>query len=150
MQMRLATFQDGKRSLETSPDDLASKYLFIRESVISKGYLDEIVWQSSLRFGDLTESRFLEELSWVILCSGMKESVIRKLFSYISKSFFDWASSKMIIEHKNECFDKAMRYFNNKSKISAIILAADILSDLDFCDFKTSILADPISILVCV
>jgi hypothetical protein len=145
--MRLATSQNGRRSLEPSSDDLASKYFFIKDSVIREGYLDEIIWQSSLCFNDLNESCFLKELSWVILSSGMRERVIRKLFSSISKCFFDWKSSKLIIEHKEECFNRAIQNFNNKSKISAIIFAADFLNELDFSDFKISILKDPISVL---
>ncbi len=145
--MRLATSQGGRRSLAPNSDSLASKYSFIKESVIGKGYLDEIAWQSSLCFNDLDESCFLEELSWVILSSGMRESVIRRLFDNISKCFLYWTSSKIIIENREECFNKAINYFNNKSKISAIIFAANILSELDFCEFKISILEDPILVL---
>ncbi|MFZ3134291.1 MAG: hypothetical protein WBH08_11565 [Methanothrix sp.] len=145
--MRLETSQDGKISLELSSADLAAKYFSIKELVVSKGYLDEIEWQSSLCFNDLDESSFLEELSWVILSSGMKESVIRKLFDNISRCFFYWSSSNIIIKNKEKCFNNAICYFNNKSKISSIIFAANILNELNFNDFKASILDDPISVL---
>jgi hypothetical protein len=147
MQMRLETSQDGRTFLEPRFDDLISRYLFIKSSVINRGYLGEIEWQSALCFDDLNESDFLGEISWVILSSGMKESIIRKLFSDISKCFFDWSSSRIIIENKEECFNKAINYFNNKSKISAIIFAANILTKLDFEEFKIQILKDPISVL---
>ncbi|MCX6673894.1 MAG: hypothetical protein NTY37_08970 [Methanothrix sp.] len=145
--MRLEICQDGKRSLAPRSDDLASKYFFIKDVVIREGYLDEISWQSSLCFDDLNESSFLEELSWVVLCSGMKESIIRKIFGNISKCFFYWASSKVIIENKEECYGNAIKYFNNKSKISAIIFAAEMISELDFNDFKINIIKEPISVL---
>jgi hypothetical protein len=147
MQMKQGMYQDGKRSLEPRLDDLAQKYSFIKEVVIREGYLNEISWQSSLRFDDLTESQFLKELSWVVLSSGMKEAIIRKIFIDISRCFFYWTSPRMIFDNKEECFNRAITYFNNKSKISAIIFAAGILKDSDFKKLKIKIYKDPISVL---
>ncbi len=147
MQTKSEMYRDGNKYSTSDKTGLASKYFLAKEAVISHGYESEILWQSSLCFDDLDESAFLRELSWVILSSGMRERVIRNIFGSISKCFFDWVSSKKIIENKEDCLNDAMSYFNNKSKMSAIIFAAEYLVESDFRDFKIRIFEDPISVL---
>jgi len=125
--------------------DLASKYLFVKEVVINKGYKGEITWQSSLCIGTLSESAFLRELAWVVLASGMREKIIRNLFNNISDAFFNWDSAKIIVLNREKCFDHAIKYFNNKSKISAIICAAEMINNLGFERIKEDIYRDPIN-----
>ena len=124
--------------------DLALRYLFAKNIVIERGYKEEILWQSSSCFDDLDEASFLRELAWVVLSSGMKERVIRNLFKEISKCFFNWESAEIIVENKDNCLHDAVKYFNNTSKISAIIYAANKLNEVEFDDFKTDISRDPI------
>lgn len=123
---------------------LASKYIYAKNTIIDSGYEEEILWQSSSCFDDLDEASFLRELAWVILSSGMKERVIRKLFSNISECFFYWQSAKKIIENGEKCFNDAIIYFNNKPKISSIIYAAHKLNEIEFDDFKIEVYEDPI------
>ncbi len=126
---------------------LASRYLYAKNVIISSGYEEEIVWQSSSCFDDLDKASFLRELAWVILSSGMKERVIRNLFSNISECFFNWQSTKKIIDNREKCFNDAISYFNNKPKISAIIYAAYKLNEIEFDDFKIEVHEDPIGSL---
>lgn len=105
----------------------------------------EINWQADVSFDDINESDFLREISWVILSSGMRESVIHNIFGNISECFYNWASSEIIVKNKNKCYHNALEYFNNKNKISAIIYAAEKIENLGFSNFKDEISEDPLN-----
>ena len=110
--------------------ELADRYLDAKEAVIRQGYAHEIDWQDSLCFDDVTESDLLREGAWVILSSGMRETVIVDKFPGISAAFFQWDSAKNIVRHTNSCRRKAMDIFGHAGKIGAIIeLAARVARD---------------------
>lgn len=111
-------------------------YLAAKATVIENGYAEEIDWQDSLSFEMCTESMFLREMAWVILSSGMRESVVRRKFLDISGAFFGWDSSAAIAEDKDECRNEALRHFNHKGKIDAIVTIAEIVSDSGFESFR--------------
>lgn len=52
-------------------------------SLISRGYGEEISWQRDLKECE-TSSEFANEAIWVILNSGMKEQIARKIYNKIS------------------------------------------------------------------
>lgn len=104
--------------------ELASAYMVAKEVVIEAGYAFEIDWQDSLAFEQVTEFDFLSEAAWVILSSGMCESVIRKKFPDISAAFFEWESAQKITEYSKECSEVALCHFNHSKKIGAIIQIA--------------------------
>ena len=124
--------------------ELISKYIFAKTIVIDEGYLDEVSWQSNLRFDDLDESTFLRELAWVVLSSGMRERVIRNLFERISKCFYNWASAELIVGNEDRCFHEATKVFNSKPKILAIINAANKVKNVGFHQLKKTIRENPI------
>ena len=126
---------------------LASKYSFVKQIICDEGYEDEILWQSNLSFDDLDESTFLNELAWVILSSGMKEQVIRKIFDRISLCFFNWESAKKIVKNKQRCYRKGTNVLKHKGKISAIIQSAEIVDAAGFDKIKKKIRANPIETL---
>lgn len=146
MRIELDLFQNGQKFLENSMSQkLALKYSFIKNFVIENGYNMEIQWQNDVCFDEIDESDFLREIAWVILSSGMKESVINNLFGNISECFFNWVSSDLIVKNKNKCFNDALKYFNNKNKISAIIFAAEKINNVGFRPFKQEISLDPLN-----
>ncbi len=114
-------------------------YLAAKNTVIEKGYADEIDWQDSLSFETCTEQVFLREMAWVILSSGMRESVVRRKFPDISVAFFGWDSSEAIVRSKNECREKALRHFNHKGKIDAVLTIAQLVRDSGFESFRLRI-----------
>ncbi len=127
--------------------EFISKYLLAKTIVMDEGYSDEIAWQSNVRFEDLDESTFLKEFAWVVLSSGMKEQVVRNLFGRISDSFFNWKSAKFIVDNEGYCFHEAIKYFNSKPKISAIINSARKINSLKFPQLKKMISKKPIETL---
>jgi len=105
----------------TEIEQIVSRYVDAKDYVIDAGYTDEIDWQSSLEFRKLNETDFLRESAWVILNSGMRETVVRDRFIQISRAFMDWESSELIIDNLFECKASALEAFNNTQKINAIV-----------------------------
>jgi len=122
---------------------LAYKYTFIKSYLIENGFAEEIEWQAKIHFDEINESIFLREIAWVILSSGMKESVIRNIFENVSECFFNWISAGLITQNKEECFQKALKHFNNKNKVSAIIFAAEKINEIGFCQLKSALREEP-------
>lgn len=133
--------------MDVTGNEIASKYIFIKNVVRYCGYEDEITWQENVRFDDLDESSFLKELAWVVLSSGFREQVISNIFGSISNCFFNWESANMIVRYKTKCLNEALKMFNNKLKIQAIIDAACKISERGFTKLKEAIREDPIKTL---
>lgn len=126
---------------------LMLKYAFAKTIVQDEGFQDEILWQSNLCFDNLDESSFLREIAWVILTCGMKEAIIRHRFEAISNCFYDWKSAQKIISNREKCQLSALKIFNNKQKVSAILSAADQIDKIGFEKLKQKIKCDPINTL---
>lgn len=117
---------------ETLLWDLACAYMTAKESVIVSGYAYEIDWQEDLSFSRLTEFDFLREAAWVILSSGMREAVIRRLFPEFSHAFCGWESAHQIVSHKAACRKSALKRFNSPKKIDSIIQIAEHVVEKGF------------------
>jgi len=124
--------------------ELLQKYNFAKIIVREFGFHHEIHWQSKVSFEDLDEETFLREFSWVVLSSGMKNTVIEKKFGPISNCFYEWKSASLIAKNCIKCFESAIQIFNNKAKINAIIDAATKISKQGFANIKKLIEKDPI------
>lgn len=59
---------------------LAIAYLTAKERIIEAGYAHEIDWQDNRSFKQINESEFLREAAWVVLSSGFRESIVRRVF----------------------------------------------------------------------
>jgi len=127
--------------------ELLQKYTFVKTVVIDEGFHHEISWQAKVSFEELDEKTFLRELSWVVLSSGMKSTVIEKKFEPISNCFYKWESASLIAKNCTKCFESAIRIFNNKPKMSAIIDAANKISKQGFAKIKKLIEINPILFL---
>lgn len=127
--------------------NLASAYRAAKRAVVRAGFSEEIAWQESVRFDDLTESDLLREHAWVTLSAGMHDYVVRRIFNAISESFFDWKSADMIVANESACRRLALQRFNNFRKIDAIIQAATIVNRIGFYEYKRSVRVNPIEVL---
>lgn len=67
-----------------------------KATVVAQGLDSPLLSNRNLTF---SESDLLGELAWVILCSGFRERVVRRIFGKISLCFFDWASAATIRGH---------------------------------------------------
>lgn len=128
-------------------DDLVSAYLDAKDCVISSGYAEELDWQEERSFYKISESIFLREAAWVILSSGMRDSVVRNRFPLVSKAFYNWASASQIMSNGHVCRKEALRVFRNDRKINAILKIASIVSDVGFPGIKQRINQEGISFI---
>lgn len=126
---------------------LASAYVNAKLKVLASGYAPEILWQKALRIQELTEVDLLRESAWVILSSGMRESVVRKKFPDIGQAFFDWTSAQEIVWHRDQCIRTALPFFRHKRKIEAIAQSAQIICSKGFEVLRDEIAHDPIGTL---
>lgn len=115
--------------------------------IINSGYADEIDWQRGRDINSATESEFLREGAWVILCSGFKEQYIRSSFDSLSLCFWDWESSSLIVENQEFCKSTALKIFKNERKIDAIIAMAKKVDSEGFESVHQSTKDDPIDYL---
>lgn len=118
---------------------LTNKYFEIKELIYGLGYRKESEWQGYIEFNKLNEKEFLTESAWVILSTGMKETIIRKYFPKISDIFFNWESSELIYKNRTICKKNALKIFNHKQKISAIINISFKVQKEGFQNIKTKI-----------
>ena len=112
--------------------ELAGLYLQAKQAVITKGYGSEIDWQDTRNLTTLSESEFLQESAWVILCTGMKELVVRRIFQNMSSAFMSWKAAAPITENAEFCESRALAVFNHPRKISAILSLCKKVSEIGF------------------
>jgi len=109
--------------------DIAHRYMLAKRAVLAAGFDHEIDWQDSVRIVDTTEQVFLREAAWVVLCSGMRENVVRSKFPAISQSFFGWHSSHQIAKASSLCRSSALEHFANIKKVDAIITICSTIAE---------------------
>jgi hypothetical protein len=122
-----------------SPTALATAYLLAKEFVLRQGFDQEIDWQEDLSLENLTESDFLRETAWVILCSGFRENILRNKFQEISVAFLLWESAPEITRQRKICRKRALGVFGHKLKIEAILAVADRTAKDGFAAVKRQI-----------
>jgi len=126
---------------------LASAYIRAKMKVLAAGYAPEIIWQRNLKTDEVTERGLLRECAWVILSSGMRESVVRKKFPHISEAFFQWSSAEEIVWHHEQCVSSAFALFRHKGKIEAIAQCALIIHEKGFVSLRNELTSNPIDAL---
>ncbi len=115
--------------------------------MVDSGFQEEIEWQDQIRFSHVTESDFLRESAWVILSSGMRESVIRKIFPAISEVFYSWQEASIVVSNSERCKKHALNIFNHSPKVEAIIEVARQIDDLGFQLLKSRVGLDGIKFI---
>jgi hypothetical protein len=105
----------------SASEDLVRAYLGAKECVVRAGFAHEVDWQDDLSFDRTSETDFLREGAWVILCSGMRESVVRGRFARVSQAFGNWKSAEGIVRHEGKCRRRALSVFCHRAKVDAII-----------------------------
>jgi hypothetical protein len=126
---------------------LARAYLHAKRLVLNAGFGHEIVWQRSRPKEDISESAFLREAAWVILSTGMRESVVRRKFPAISDSFLKWQSAAAINRCSNNCYHSALRHFGHQKKIGAICTMAAMVEQKGFDTVLNEMQDDPFEAL---
>lgn len=109
--------------------ELADKYLWAKQFVIASGYEREVGWQESVLYEPLTEKRFMSEAAWVILNSGMRETVVRRLFPTIAAAFGGFATAESAMRARATGRMTSLSIFNHAGKIDAIVAVIEHLNE---------------------
>lgn len=112
-------------------------YLTAKETVVAEGYASEIDWQDNLCLSRITETDFLREAAWVVLSSGMRESVIRTKFPGVSAAFYSWRNARCIAENSGQCVVQALAVFGHRLKMAAIVRITERVCTQGFDRIKT-------------
>ena len=110
-----------------STDELVRAYLAAKRSVIDGGYAHEIAWQSAT--GPLTPQRFVREAAWVIMCTGMSETVVSRLFPQFLEQL-GGLNPAWLTRHAETARRHALRIFGHEKKIESILSIATTARDL--------------------
>lgn len=111
---------------------LLDAYLTAKEAVIARGFAWEIDWQTERRLDRIDESEFLRESAWTVLSAGFREAVVRKLFVPICDAFLGMRSAALIQANRARCRRAALKVFNNRRKVNAILDIASIVDEMGF------------------
>lgn len=126
-------------SADLWPDAAASVlsfYLDAKSAVLEAGFEWEVWWQETRDWDAVEESEFLAEGAWVILNSGFRESVVRRLFPAISSAFCNWVSARSIHQRRRECREAALQIFGNQRKVDSILRLAELVTVEGFPKLK--------------
>jgi hypothetical protein len=122
-------------------------YLLAKSIVLGEGFGHEVKWQDGIRFTEVTETVFLRETAWVVLSSGMRETVVRNKFRSFSAAFHDWVSAQQIRDNATLCKKRAFRVFAHARKIDSIVRIACEVDRVGFELFKIKIMSEGVSFL---
>lgn len=125
--------------------ELEAFYVSAKAVVKDAGFEDEVHWANRLGSTSYSESDLLRESAWVVLCSGFRESVVRKWFDYISLCFCDWETAEAIVSKSEICKQAASVVFENDNKLSAIVSIASKIVSTGFVAFKGGVDRDPLN-----
>jgi hypothetical protein len=109
------------------------------------GFWGEVSRYQTVDFNSFSESELLKEIAWVILCSGFREALVKRVFDRISLCFLDWESTTAIRDSKSICIRSGMCFFRNHRKLKAIASCAEMISDATFESFKCAVIENPIA-----
>jgi|SRR5271166_3406306 len=112
--------------------------------VTSSRFRNELEFQQHLRVDLTSESDFLRECAWVVLCSGFRETTVRRLFSHLSLCFCDWESASAIVRYENVCRSTALEVFAYPAKIDAILSTARIIAGRGYLSYREWFCVDPV------
>jgi len=126
---------------------LKDAYMFAHAHVSACGFTQEIEWQNSLSLERLAEDSFLREYAWVVLASGMRESVVRSKFPEIASCFYDWESAERISNNADACVQAALCVFRHEQKLRAVTSTAGLIASRGFSNFKEQLDTEPFETL---
>ena len=109
--------------VEPEMEGLVRAYLLAKRDVVDAGFEGEITWQESIMPDVVTGPLFLREAAWVVLCSGMKERVVRRVFDQIALAMLEWDAHE-IAKQSTRCRTNALAVFGHTGKVDAIIAIA--------------------------
>jgi hypothetical protein len=103
-----------------STDELVRSYLIAKRVVVDGGFAHEIAWQAAAGPARLTAAAFVREAAWVVLSSGMRESIVRALFGRLAQALHDFDPTALCSDRRTARAD-ALTVFGHEGKVNAIL-----------------------------
>lgn len=122
-------------------------YLKAKQLVVQSGFSSEVAWQEMQSLKLVTAQIFFAEYSWVVLSSGMRESVVRAKYQELMKLFNNWDPIKISLTRRERLRSQALKIFNHTGKIDAIISMAGFLKKNHFPEVRLQIEQNAITYL---
>lgn len=105
--------------------NLAAGYHRAHQLVVDAGYGGDVLWARDLADVEPTDEYVLSETAWVIVCSGFRYAVARRLFPMLTACFCDWK----LDEIDERCRTNALCVLNHEGKIGAILEIAKLVRE---------------------
>jgi hypothetical protein len=131
----------------TKVDALVSAYFAAHAVVVSGGFVAEIEWQRKANPEHMTETELLRESAWVILSAGLSVRAVTAVFPALSSAFCNWSCAEQIVANAATCRTRALRAFNHRPKVNAVLSIARAVFERSFEVFRSEIALDPIPCL---
>jgi hypothetical protein len=131
-------------TLRAAVDPIAHGYLHAKRLVIEAGYDSDIDWAESLERVKPDARYVLQEGAWVIVNSGFRYAVARKLWPALTRAFKGFDPYR--VKAMSGCLEEALTILNHKPKMLAILkLAYEVTGTGDGDGWKTIVAdaADP-------
>ena len=110
-------------------------YVGAKEDVIRAGFGWEIDWQERLTLESVTRDHVAREIAWVVLSSGMRASVVARVFDAVSRAFCYWDVTRIQAD-VGGCSARALHAFHHPGKIRAIATNCGIVAEEELDTFK--------------
>jgi hypothetical protein len=107
-------------------------YIDAKYKLITTGHAPEIDWQYAVSTKAVDVPVFMSEYAWVVLNSGMRESVIAKRFPRILSIFRHFSDLDHIVDNQKHIRNCMCSVFNNQVKLDSIITSAQRLAQMSF------------------
>lgn len=109
--------------MEPEITQILTGYLDAKERIVGAGYGEDLDWAESLHTVRPDTHYVFRETAWVILNSGFRYQVARKLWPRLSEVFHQFDISKV----DASCLVAGLKVLNHPGKMRAIIQLAEIL-----------------------
>jgi len=125
-----------------STTELVRSYLTAKREVVGDGFAYEIAWQATAGLADLSAEAFVREAAWVVLSSGMRESVVRGLFGRLASAMYDFNLAAMSV-NQSAARAASLAVFGHEGKIDAILQIADVARRTGAQGLHELLMSDP-------
>lgn len=125
-----------------STDELVRSYLAAKRVVVEGGFAHEIAWQAAARSWAPTTSAFVREAAWVVLCAGMRESVIRGVFEQLTHALRGFDPNALAADWR-AARAAALAVFGHERKVDAILRIAVTAECMGEYGLRDALAGDP-------
>lgn len=106
--------------------DIIPGYLAAKERVVAAGFANDVRWAEDLARVRPDAAYVMREGAWVILNSGFRFAVARKLWPRLTEAFRGWSPALV----SEACLPAARQVLRHEGKLGAMVaLAAALLSE---------------------